>query len=129
MTKEGQFLGEIYMINIWKSGKSFEQYVMDFMGRNHPLMKEWNLALWADVPAPGGGTAQQKVGGAKESIEYVDMLFKFLESKPEAVTYRAKYRERSQVGAKAVERIEKELRKRVAPMGSTPVREPGNPFG
>ena len=128
-TKGDEFLGEVYMINIWKSGKTFAQYCTDFMGRSHPLVKEWSLVLWAEVPVPTGGLSQQRVGGDKEVNEYADKVFKFLESKPEAVTYRKKYRERAQVGAKAVERIDRELRKRVAPMSSSPAKEPGNPFG
>ncbi len=127
--KGAQFLGEIYLINIWKSRKIFAQYAKDFMARNHPLITEWNLVLWAEVPIPTGGVGQQAVGGTKEVQEYVDKVFKFLESKPEAVTYRDKTRELAEIGAKAQARIEKELRKRVAPQSSNPAKEPGNPFG
>ncbi len=127
--KGTQFLGEIYLINIWKSGKTFMQYAKDFMARNHPLIPDWSLVLWAEVPVPTGGLGQQAVGGAKEVEEYVEKVFKFLESKPEAVTYRDKYRELAEIGAKAQAKIEKELHKRVAPQSSSPAKEPGNPFG
>ncbi len=118
--KETQQLAEIYMINIWKSGKNFSQYVVDFMKAAYPLLQEWNLQLWADVPSPSGvGTTKGKVGETKESIEYIDGLFRFLRSKSEAVTYREKYKELTKVGAEAFQQIEKELRKPVAPMISS----------
>ncbi len=112
-----EFLGELYRLNFWKSGKSFNQYVSDFMTHNYPLIKEWDLNLWTDVLAPGGsGTVQQRVGGTDESLECVEKLSRFLESKREAVAYRKKYRELGRVGAKALELIERELRKPVAPL-------------
>jgi hypothetical protein len=124
LMKGEQFLGEIYPINIWKSQKTFAQYTADFMARNRPLIKGWSLVLWVDI----GGT-QGNAGGTKESTEYIEKVFKFLESKQEAVTYRNIHQELAQVGAKAFALIEKELRKRVAPQSSSPAKEPGNPFG
>ncbi len=127
--KGSQFLGEIYLTNIWKSRKTFTQYAKDVMALNHPLITEWSLVLWAEVPTPTGGTGQQKVAEDKEVYEYVDKVMKFLATKPEAVTYRNMYAELEEIGAKAQARIEKELRKRVAPQISSPTKEPGNPFG
>jgi hypothetical protein len=90
------------------------------MAHSYPLVKEWDLDLWADVPSPSGtGTVRQKVGGTKESIEYMNKLYEFLESKREAVTYREKYKERVEVGVESFNRIEKELRKPVAPRTSS----------
>jgi hypothetical protein len=34
-----EFRGEIYMINIWKSGKTFDQYVKAFMAKSYPLVE------------------------------------------------------------------------------------------
>ena len=107
---------DLEMSNIWKSGMTPEQYAESYMARSYPLVKEWELDLWADVPSSAGvGTMRQKIGGTKESIEYMDKPYGFLESKPEAVTYRMKYRERVEVGVETFNRIEKELRKPVAP--------------
>ncbi len=128
--KGNEPLYDVSMLNLWKSGKTLEQYVADYMASAYPLIKEWRLDLWTDVDAPGGtGTIKQRVGETKDSIEYCDKLSKFMESKPEAVTYQRRYKELAEVGAKASKRIEKELRKRVAPQGSSPAKEPGNPFG
>jgi len=131
MMKGNEPLGDdVSMMNLWKSGKTLEQYVADSMARSYPLIKEWRLELWTDIDAPGGtGTVRQQIGETKESIEYTDKLLKFLASKPEAVTYQQRYKELAEVGANASERIEKELRKPVAPMSSSPAKEPGNPFG
>jgi hypothetical protein len=100
------------------------------MALNHPLITKWSLVLWAEVPMPPtGGIGQQKVAEDKEVYEYVDKVLKFLTTRPEAVTYRDMYAELEEIGAKAQARIEKELRKRVAPQSSSPVKEPGSPFG
>ncbi len=128
-SKEEQYLGEVYSINIWKSGKTLEQYITDFVSSRYPLVKGWNLELLADLPAPGGGTVGQKIGGNDETRGYIAELIKFLNSQPHAVTYRVKYEELSKVGAEAFREIEKELRKPVAPMISSPAKEPGNPWG
>lgn len=126
--KGNEPLYDVSMMNLWKSGKTLEQYVADYMASDYPLIKEWRLDLWTNVDAPGGiGTMQQQVGGTKDSIEYCDKLAKFLASKPEAVTYQRRYKERAEVGVKASKRIEKELRKRAAPQPSSPAKEPGNP--
>ena len=128
--KGREYLGDVNMTNLWKSGKSLEQYVTDYMARSYPLSKEWRLDLWADVDAPGGtGTVQQQIGETKESIEYSEKLRKYLSSKPEAVNYQQGYKDLAEVGSKAFDRIEKELRKRVAPQTSSPAGEPRNPFG
>jgi hypothetical protein len=128
--KGKEYLGDVNMMNLWKSGKTLEQYVTDYMIHSYPLSKEWRLDLWADVDAPGGtGTVQQQVGETKEAIEYCDKLRKYLSSQSEAVNYQQGYMELVEVGSKAFDRIEKELRKRVAPQSSSPAKEPGNPFG
>jgi len=107
---------DIVMTNVWKSGTTPKRYVESYMARNYPLVKEWDLDLWADVPSSAGvGTMRQKIGGTKESIEYMNNLYKFLESKPEAVTFREKYKERVEVGVETFNRIERELSKPVAP--------------
>ena len=60
----------------------------------------------------------------------VNGIFKgTLRPKLNQFTYREKYQERAQVGTKAIEQIDKQLRKHVAPMSSSPANEPGNPFG
>jgi len=128
--KGNESMGDVDMTYLWRSGKTLEQWVADYMAQSYPLIKEWRLDLWTDVDAPGGtGTVQKLVGETKASIEYCDNLLKFLASKPEAITYQRRYKELAEVGAKAVERIGKELRKPVAPMSSSPAKEPGNPFG
>jgi hypothetical protein len=128
--KGKEYLGDVNMTNLWKSGKSLEQYVTDYMARSYPLSKEWSLNLWTDVDAPGGtGTIQQQVGETKEAIEYCDKLRSFLASKPEAYSYMMRYKELAEVGSKAYDLIEKQLRKRVAPQSSSPAKETGNPFG
>lgn len=128
--KGNELLGDVSMMNLWKSGKSLEKYVADYMARSYPLVKDWRLELWTDVDALGGtGTVPQRVGETKEAIEYCDKLRVFLASKPEAFTYQQRYEELAEVGAKAFDLIEKQLRKRVAPQSSSPSKEPGNPFG
>ncbi len=131
ISKGAEPLGEIYPVNIWKSGKSFTQYVEDYVARAYPLITEWSLELWADVPVPNtpGSFTVQRVGGTKETTDFVDGLFKFLESKDEAVLYRNEHRLLAEVGAKAQEKIEKQLRKRVAPQTSNPDKETGGSFG
>jgi hypothetical protein len=128
--KGKEYLGDVNMINLWKSGKSLEQYVTDYMAHSYPLSKEWRLDLWTEVDAPGGtGTFPQQVGETKEAIEYCDKLRSFLASKPEAYSYMMRYKELAELGSKAYGLIEKQLRKRVAPQTSSPPKEPGNPFG
>ena len=99
------------------------------MAKNRPLIEKWELVLWIEINVPGAGSQQGRADGDKEVNEYVDSVFRFLSSKAESVTYREKYRERAQVGTKAIEQIDKQLRKHVAPMSSSPANEPGNPFG
>src|SRR6266571_2859227 len=127
ISKGAESLGEIYPVNMWKSGKSFTQYVEDYVSHSYPLVSEWSLELWADVPVPNapGSFQVRSVGGTKETTNFVDGLFKFLESKEEAVLYRNEHRLLSEVGAKAQEKIEKQLRKRVAPQISSPAKEVG----
>lgn len=121
--KDQQFLGFVYPLYLWISGKDLQQYVRDYIGYSYPLVKEWSLELHVDVPT------NQRVGGNKEAIDYMEKLVRFLESKPEAVSVRKNYRELAEIGAEAQAQIEKKLRKRVAPMSSSPAKEPGNPFG
>lgn len=123
-------LGEVSMMNMWKSGKNLERYVADLMAEAYPLTKEWTLELWTDVESPGGaGTVKQKVGDSREAIDYTNDLLKFLASRPVAVAFQRRYRELGQVGKQAEILIDKELKKRVAPMSSSPVEEPGTRFG
>jgi hypothetical protein len=118
--KGNEHFPDVMMTNVWKSGMTPEKYVESYMAHNYPLVKEWELDLWADVPSPSGtGTKRQQIGGTKESIEYMNKLYNFLESKHEAVYYRDRYMERVEVGEEAFKRIEKELRKPVASHASS----------
>jgi hypothetical protein len=128
-SKDLPFLGEIDPARVWISGKTFDQYVTDFVKDRDPLSKGWHLELSADVPVPAGGTKPQRVGATKETIEFMADLFKLLESKSDSRNYREKYRELAEVGRAAYDEIEKQLRKPVAPTSSTPATVPGNPFG
>jgi len=129
-SKENQDLGEVYSINIWKSGKTLDQYITDFVSSRWPLARGWHFELIADVPVPGGGgTTSGQVGTDDETREYIKQLITFLETKPHAVTYRDMYKELAKVGGEAFKLIEKELDKPVAAVSTSPNEPGGNAFG
>ena len=114
-------LEEIYLVNIWKSGKTLEQYARAKIEQAYPLVRHWRLELWADVPVPTGASVMaRKIGETQESIDYVSKLFDFLTAKEESVVYRDMYRELSQIGLEATTRVERELRRPVAAQSSSP---------
>jgi hypothetical protein len=128
-SKEDQFLGEVYPINIWRSGKTLDEYIADFVSKRWPLVKGWNLEMIADVKFPGGGTTVGKVGTDDDVRKYVEELMKFLESNRHAVTYQDLYKQLARVGAEAFKMIEKELDKPVSAVSTNPREPGGNPFG
>jgi len=128
-SKEDQFLGEVYPINIWKSGKTLDEYIANFVSKRWPLVKGWYLEMIADVKVPGGGTTVGKVGTDDDVRKYIAELMKFLESNRHAVTYQELYTQLAKVGAEAFKIIEKELDKPVAAVSTNPREPGGNPFG
>ncbi len=117
----GDFNMKFLLIHLLKTRQNLRQYALEYMSKNRPTVKEWELGWYLSGGSDTSGTG--------ETEDHVATTLRQLESIPEAIQFRALYDELADIGKQSHERIEKELRRPIAPLSLSPAKEPGKPFG
>ncbi len=123
-TTYANFNLRLLLFHLLKTGQTLRQFAQEHMMKIRPDVKGWEIGY--SVASSG---ASSGVGSTEEAESHVATTLRVLESKREAIKLRALSRELVEIGRSSHERLDKELRKRVAAVSPSPAKEPGNPFG
>lgn len=113
----------LLLFHLLKTGQTLRQFAQEYMQSIRPDITDWDLGYY--VPSSGVNSG---VGDTEEAENHVATTLRTLESKPEGMQFRTLYVELVEIGRSCQERLDKELKKGVAPLSSSP-KESGNPFG
>ncbi len=105
---------KLLAVRLFKTGETLDQFVSDHIARNRPDVSSWYIEFY--YPPESEIVETLNLEKSKVANNWFDHLLKSLDSNSEASQLRADYRELKALGTEATKKIDKELRRPVAPM-------------